>query len=64
MKKQIKTEVNLKKYKVLKSHCRTINGQLFMVEPLFSGTLSLPDNIETKNLVKAGCLLEVFEVSK
>lgn len=64
MKKQIKTEVNFKKCEVLQSHCRTINGKLFMFEPFLSGILSLPDDIDTKNLVMAGCLLEVFEVSK
>lgn len=50
------------KYEVLFPHCRTIDGQLMMFEPLFSGAVELPDDDETRMAVKKEWLKVVNEV--
>ena len=44
------------KCEVLFPHCRELNGQLMMLEPMFSGVLNLPDDDETRACIEAGWL--------
>ena len=37
-------------------HCREFDGVLFMLEPLFSGHLQLPNDEETEACIKRGWL--------
>ena len=54
MKKETKEDIKGKFVccEVLFSHCRTINGQLWMLEPMFSGQVWLPNDEDTKKCIK------------
>jgi hypothetical protein len=41
---------------VLIPHCRTINGTLYMLEPMFSGIVALPDDDDTRRSIAGGLL--------
>jgi hypothetical protein len=47
------------KFTVCKAHCRTIDGQLYMLEPLLSGIVTLPVDKDTKASVRRGWLKSV-----
>ena len=42
--------------KVLMPHVRNINGEILMLEPMFSGIVTVPDDDDTKRAIKAGYL--------
>ena len=50
------TEEQLVRCEVLQPHCRTINGTLYMLEPLFSGIVTLPDDEDTRKCIAGGLL--------
>ena len=40
-------------------HCREIDGVLYMLEPMFSGILTLPNDDDTQKAISRGWLKEV-----
>lgn len=57
--KQIET-VAWARYEVIYPHVRDIDGQTVMLEPMFSGIVTLPDDEDTRKCVERGWLKEVF----
>ena len=47
------TVENVVRCKVLLPHCREINGQMCMLEPMFSGIVTLPNNKDTRRCIEA-----------
>lgn len=50
------TEQQFVRCEVLRPHCRTINGTLYMLEPMFSGIVALPDDEDTRKSIAGGLL--------
>ncbi len=50
------TEQQFVRCEVLLPHVRTINGTQYMLEPMFSGIVALPDDEETRKSVAGGLL--------
>lgn len=46
---------------VLYPHVRDIGGQIMMLEPLFSGSVALPNNDDTKKSIEKGWLKAISE---
>ena len=50
------TEQQFLRCEVMLPHCRTINGTLYMLEPMFSGIVAVPDDEDTSKSIAGGLL--------
>lgn len=51
-----KKKIKFKQFTVLFPHCREIKGQLYMLEPMLSGEVWLPNDKDTSKCLKEGWL--------